>query len=178
MFSSQGVLLWQEAQPQHECLNTPRRWRELRCQMTENGGLAHCIHRVSQATSFVCFDSFGMFLKLENRVLSLHNSEEDVGSCGILVPRGLEHGPCWTTVWLGPWRRKEPSRLPLSHPSKALSAGTTSRAPPWRFGSEVGWESWQSEFSRSLGVIGKVLEPGSDLSSFVCFETGPQIGKP
>lgn len=119
------------------------------------------------------------FLKLENRVLSLHSSEEDVGSCGILVPRGLEHGPCWTTVWLGPWRRKEPSRLHLSHPSKALSAaGTTSQAPPWRFGSEVGWESWQSEFSRSLGVIGKVLEPGSDLSSFVCFETGPQIGKP
>lgn len=118
---------------------------------------------------FVCFDSFGMFLKLENRVLSLHSSEEDVGSCGILVPWGLEHEPCWTTVWLGPWRRKEPLRLHLSHPSKAFNTGTTSQAPPWRFGSEVGWESWQSEFSRCLGVRGKVLEPGRDLSSFVCW---------
>lgn len=42
---------------------------------------------------FVCFDSFGMFLKLENRVLSLHSSEEDVGSCGILLPGAWNMDP-------------------------------------------------------------------------------------
>lgn len=102
----------------------------------------------------------------------------------ILVPEGLEHRPCWTTVWLGPWSRKE-QRLHQS--PKAPQTVTISQAPPWRFGSEAG-KVGCSEASRCLG---KAPEPGRGLSGlnsppppmlvlvclfvFVCLERGTLI---
>lgn len=93
----------------------------------------------------------------------------------ILVPEGLERRPCWTTVWLGPWSRKE-QRLHQS--PKAPQTVTISQAPPWRFGSEAG-KVGCSEASRCLS---KAPEPGRGLSTppsplvclfvFVCLGRG------